>query len=226
MVIAILLLSCFVILTGCFQITKHFKLDFLDDGAHLFIYDEEYIELYSADLWMITPEIILLEIATPKRIGTVHNHKQKYEIYQYEDLPIIVVERSHRWYEFDYSPIQYLMQQKSLVFPELSNNTIDGVNLIVRPGHDYLRPEYNANSDTINRVLTIIYDGEKRSIAGELKYTLLLISNDMPNFASWRDIKQVGNQYFIQVAPGNNYAPIPQELLEEIVGGPLPEKMR
>ncbi|MDR0840561.1 MAG: hypothetical protein LBN26_04145 [Christensenellaceae bacterium] len=217
-----LIFSFLGMLVNCSKEDNRFQIYIMDDGMHLFVDDEEYIDA-TMTLWTSKPEAT----SESEFIGTTSNNRRKYKIYEFGDTPVMQVEPVHKWTDFENLP-WYILYKKGLAFPELSNDTIDGVNLVVRPGFHYLRQEYNINDDTISNVLDIILNGEKINSTGRLKYTLLLSSNSIPEFASGHDIMQDGDQYFIQVLLKKNYsseyASIPKELLEEIIGGPLSEE--
>ncbi|MDR0841550.1 MAG: hypothetical protein LBN26_09270 [Christensenellaceae bacterium] len=217
-VVLFIYLAIFAV-TGCSQEDDRFRVNFSGDGMHLFIEQEEFVEMYRITLWRRRPEIAV----DGDFIGITYSGVRKYEIYQYENLPIMLILPGHKWTDTEIIPPRYYLQSKIWSFPELSNDTISGVNVVSALNYRYLRKEYNTNRATIAEVLRIISEGEKFKNTGEEVYILLLSSDSISEFVSGHSIMKDSDKYFIQIAPGENYTSISKELLEEIIGGPLPE---
>ncbi|MDR0841552.1 MAG: hypothetical protein LBN26_09280 [Christensenellaceae bacterium] len=219
----VLMLAVICLALGCTKNSHNLKLEDTDDGGRLYIDGIEYVREFSTTLW--TKEYVATE---EEYIGKVSvrwapwNDLYKYEVYAYKNQPFVYLMPKQPFISGLVRAILHF-QRKDIIFPELSVEAIDKIRLINAADYEPLNTKYNTNKETLQKLLEIIHGNERAHDIGWEKLYLTLVSDASPEYCSWHSISENNGQYYIQVAPGNNYAPIPRELLEEIIGGPLPE---
>jgi hypothetical protein len=219
LILSIVILWCIFIIQGCFS---RFTLEFLGNGARLFINGEEYIDEFSDTTWIAYPDHNIVDWEYIGKVKASERNKS-YKIYQCDQVPLVFLVPISSIFNYD-DMAHYSFRKKDMIFPELTIEQIASINLRRESNGEWLRAEYNTDVEIISKVLEVIKNSSLAENYGYDEFDLTLKSNKTPTYISWHKVsKNDDGQYFIQVAPGNNYAPIPLELLEEIIGGPLPE---
>ncbi|MDR0841555.1 MAG: hypothetical protein LBN26_09295 [Christensenellaceae bacterium] len=220
---------CTLLFTGCFRTSDNLRLEYGEDGMHLYVDGIEYVERFSSEtLWDNWSNHDTAMESEPECIGqvvaTIRNKKIQYDVYRYKDFQDFIFTMPRQtMFDFELLPLFHFFQ-KDIVFPELSANTVNHIGILRSSDLKLLGITGIENNEVISKVLAIINGKARVKDNGWENFYIMLTSDAVPGFASWHSISENNGQYYIQVAPGNNYAPIPRELLEEIIGGPLPVK--
>jgi hypothetical protein len=220
-----------LILSGCYAPKNRVNISKAADGIHVFINDEEYAEhtvesLQSPTIWNV------LNRVKREKLGVFEEDGVIYEIYQYEDSPHLFVMDTPKFLgKIGIGvPGMHNLAKKDFIYPELTTEAITGVNIVDFQSAECLRAEHNTDVETIAKVLKIINGSPQTTDITELQivreeYDLILASDALPNCVAWHVILKKDDQYFIRISREKEYSIIPKELLEEVVGGPLPAEV-
>ncbi|MDR0840392.1 MAG: hypothetical protein LBN26_03270 [Christensenellaceae bacterium] len=197
---------------------KNIEYSYVD--GELKIDGEEYIAGYRREIpttWRLSPT----EKEKWVYFGTVNSAGRDYKFYQYIDYEYIRVNPEHGLFDDVMTPT-YIYQKKDIHFPEISLETIDQVLLVENiPSITRRLTKPNIDKETIEKCIKIILENTKQEMTDDKEFSVILINNDMPYYASWHQVIENDGQYYLETDAENHYASISRELLEEIAGGSL-----